>query len=150
MLNTIERKNKLQKTKRLGRGHGSGLGKTAGKGHKGQKARSGVSLAGFEGGQNPIYMRLPKRGASSVNLKVRKAIYLLTTRSIDAICKKHECKKIDIEFLKELKIANNYHKYIKVVLKGLNSAKVEIVCDGISSAAKQQLETNGCKITVNK
>lgn len=150
MLNSIERKNKLKKFKRVGRGHGSGLGKTSGSGHKGQKARSGVALAGFEGGQNPLYMRLPKRGASSVNLKNRKATYLLTTRSIDGLCKKHKCKVIDIKLLKELKVANGYHKYIKVVLKGENSAKVEIVCNGISSGAREQLESKGCKITVNE
>lgn len=151
MLNSLVKSSKFKSRKRLGRGMSSGLGKTSGRGHKGQKARSGVSLLGFEGGQNPLYMRLPKRGFNSLNARARKETLLLNIRFLDEMCKKHGLKKLDIALLREKNIARKYHNALKLVGNFEVKTKIEIVCNKVSGAARKSLENSGSKITtINK
>ena len=103
-LNTLNSKFSKNK-KRLGRGIGSGKGKTAGRGHKGQKSRSGVSIKSFEGGQMPLYRRLPKRGFKSIKEKKKKYIAMINLSRIQEIIKNNKIlpnKKINLTNLKKL------------------------------------------------
>lgn len=147
MLNKISRTNSLKSIKRLGRGIGSGLGKTSGRGHKGQHGRSGVALAGFEGGQNPLYTRLPKRGFNSLNTK--KNILVITTGMLGQMVEKYSLKVVDIDALRAHGCAQKYHDSLKIILKGEAPSKIEIRCVGTSKTALEQLEKNSCKVIIN-
>ena len=123
-LNEIKDNQKATKDrKRIGRGIGSGTGKTSGKGHKGQKARSGVSIKGFEGGQMPIHRRLPKRGFTNINrvsfteLNFRKIEELIDNKKIDPN------KIIDSQLLLDLGIVRTLKSKVKILSKG-NDLKV--------------------------
>ena len=106
-LNTLNLKTKKAKKKRLGRGIGSSKGKTCGRGHKGQKSRSGVAIKSFEGGQMPLYRRLPKRGFKSINKK--KLVAIISLSRIQEIIKKHNTlfkDKINLLSLQKSELIN--------------------------------------------
>ena len=151
MLNTLVnlRKKKISK-KRVGRGIGSGTGKTSGRGHKGQKSRSGVSLQGFEGGQMPLYRRLPKRGFTSIFKKNFNSINLMQIQNL--IDKKRiEIKEeITQELLLKKKIIKKRLKGIKILGKGDIKSKIIIQAQKASKNAIKKIEKIGGKVNIVK
>ena len=141
---TLNNREKINKSKiRVGRGIGSGKGKTSGRGVKGQKSRSGVAIKSFEGGQMPLYRRLPKRGFNPINkLKVAKI-------NLDQLQKFVDSKRIDNEAqinLDSLKKNNIIHKsYLKfkVLGNGNLTSKIDILADFSSISAKEKIEKLG-------
>ena len=140
----------IKKKIRVGRGIGSGTGKTSGRGNKGQKSRSGVALKSFEGGQMPLYRRLPKRGFNSfkdlkiakINLdKIQMFIDKKTLNSTDTI---------NAEILKKLKIINKNSKKLKILGKGEIKHKINIQTDLISKSAIEKLKKIGGSVQINK
>ena len=130
-------------TKRLGRGQGSGQGKTAGKGHKGQNARSGGGVAiGFEGGQTPLYKRIPKRGFSNVN-RVEYAVINLCDLN-----KFEEGANVTPGLLKEAGIVKKQLDGIKVLGNGKLEKTINVTCHKISQSAKAAIEKAGGKVEV--
>ena len=135
---------------RVGRGIGSGKGKTSGRGVKGQKSRSGVAIKSFEGGQMPLYRRLPKRGFNPIK-KAKIAIL-----NLDKIQKLVDSKKIDlnsqinIETLKKSKIINSTSNKIKILGSGDINVKINLNIDFISKSAKEKLEKAGGVVTLKK
>ena len=134
--------------KRIGRGIGSGIGKTSGKGHKGQKSRSGVSIKGFEGGQMPIHRRLPKRGFTNIN----RVNY--TELSLDTIQKLIDGKKIDpkkiisYKTLLDLGLVKSKKAKIKLLGKGDIKIKVDIEVSAFSKSAKENIEKIGGSLII--
>lgn len=137
-----------KRPKRVGRGPGSGKGKTAGRGIKGQKSRSGVAIKGFEGGQMPLYQRLPKRGFSPRNKKKFAVINLgLIQKFIDA--KKFDAKvEITEDVLLETGAIRRKLDGVRVLAKGEITAKVILTVTGASKAAIEAVEKAGGKLTV--
>ena len=144
-----EIKDKIGSTKnrkRIGRGIGSGTGKTSGKGHKGQKSRSGVSIKGFEGGQMPIHRRLPKRGFTNMN----RINY--TELNLDKLQKLIDRKKIDpkkiitYKILLELGLVKSKKARIKLLAKGELKNKIDIEASAFSKSAKELIEKIGGSI----
>ena len=136
--------------KRIGRGIGSGTGKTSGKGHKGQKSRSGVAIKSFEGGQMPLYRRLPKRGFKSFK-KNKTAI--LNLSKIQNIIEKseNEIKNIlDLKILKEKKLVNKKLLKLKILGTGEIKHKMEISAHYASKQALSKIEKAGGKISIIK
>ena len=127
---------------RRGRGHGSGNGKTAGKGHKGQKARSGAPRPGFEGGQMPLYRRIPKRGFTNRNSKEIVAINLsaLEVFDNDAV--------ISVDTLIEAGIVKNPRDGVKILGNGELSKKLTVQANAFSASAKEKIEALGGKAEV--
>ncbi|MEY8515971.1 50S ribosomal protein L15 [Lachnospiraceae bacterium 29-84] len=127
---------------RRGRGHGSGNGKTAGKGHKGQKARSGAPRPGFEGGQMPLYRRIPKRGFTNRNSKdiVAVNVGVLEVFDNDAV--------VTIEALKERKIIKNPRDGVKILGNGELTKKLTVQVNAFSAGAKEKIEALGGKAEV--
>lgn len=124
--------------KRLGRGAGSGQGKTAGKGHKGQKARSGGGVRpGFEGGQNPIYRRLPKRGFTNINRKEYAVI------NLDVLNRFEEGTVVTPELLKESGVVKNMKDGLKVLANGELNVKLTVKAHKFSSAAAEKIANAG-------
>ena len=149
-LNALNSKNSKSK-KRLGRGIGSSKGKTSGRGHKGQKSRSGVAIKSFEGGQMPLYRRLPKRGFNS--FKDKHNIALINISRIQQIIKKQKNiinNKINLANLKKLKLINNKYTKLKLLGAGEVKEKFDIEVNFISKSAKQKIEKLGGKITLIK
>ena len=136
--------------KRVGRGIGSGKGKTSGRGHKGQKSRSGVAIKSFEGGQMPLYRRLPKRGFNPINKKKTAKINLdKIQKFIDRkIIKKDEI--INVEVLKKNKIIKKNFQLLKILGNGEINEKISIETDSISSSAKNKVEKLGGIIKLKK
>tara|TARA_Y100000590_G_scaffold438778_1_gene561976 strand:+ start:1780 stop:2238 length:459 start_codon:yes stop_codon:yes gene_type:complete len=131
---------------RVGRGIGSGKGKTSGRGVKGQKSRSGVAIKSFEGGQMPLYRRLPKRGFKTINkTKIAKINLEKLQNLIDKKIIKND-EKININTLKKIKILNNSYSKIKILGKGEVKVKVEIEADFCSKSAKEKIEKISGKI----
>tara|TARA_Y100000991_G_scaffold210517_1_gene191877 strand:+ start:1157 stop:1654 length:498 start_codon:yes stop_codon:yes gene_type:complete len=134
--------------KRIGRGIGSGTGKTSGKGHKGQKARSGVSIKGFEGGQMPIHRRLPKRGFTNINrinyteLNLGKIQKLIDSNKIDPK------KIINYKILLDLGLVKSNKTRIKLLAKGEIKNKIDIEVSAFSNSAKEIIEKAGGSIIV--
>ena len=133
---------------RVGRGIGSGKGKTAGRGHKGQKSRSGVAIKGFEGGQMPIFRRLPKRGFTNIFRKVFEPVNVGgIQKAIDA--KKIDAKKpITAEVLQAAGLVGKIKNGVRVLAKGTISTKIDIEVNGASKAAVAAIEAAGGKVTV--
>ena len=134
--------------KRVGRGIGSGTGKTSGSGHKGQKARSGVSINGFEGGQMPIHRRLPKRGFNNI---FRKQYVVINVGALQAAvdAKKIDTKKtIDTAALKAAGLVTKAKDGIRLLGNGEISAKLNIVVAGASAGAIAAVEKAGGSVTV--
>ncbi len=148
-LNTlISRRSKNKK--RLGRGIGSTKGKTSGRGHKGQKSRSGVAIKSFEGGQMPLYRRLPKRGFKS---RKSKDIALINLSKIqDAINKKKISLStiINLQSLQKLNMIKNKYRKIKLLGSGDIKNKFEAEVNFISKSAKEKIEKSGGKVTLIK
>lgn len=122
---------------RRGRGHGSGNGKTAGKGHKGQKARSGAPRPGFEGGQMPLYRRIPKRGFTNRNTKVIVGI------NVSALEQFENDTVVTVETLKEAGIVKNPRDGVKILGNGELTKKLTVKADAFSEGAKAKIEAVG-------
>jgi large subunit ribosomal protein L15 len=137
-----------QGRKRIGRGIGSGTGKTAGRGHKGQKQRSGVALHGFEGGQMPLHRRLPKRGFKNIFAKRFVAINLDRVQgAIDA--KKLDARKpIDAAALKAAGVIKNPRDGVRLLARGALTSKITITVAGASKKAVAAVEQAGGTVTL--
>ena len=137
---------------RVGRGIGSGKGKTSGRGVKGQKSRSGVAIKSFEGGQMPLYRRLPKRGFNNLNnLNKKKLIAKLNLKDIENFLKKKRIDakdEISIKYLKEKKIIQNKYEKLKVLGGGEINEKLKITTDFISKSAKSKIEKSGGSVNI--
>ena len=148
---TLNSKLKMNKTKmRVGRGIGSGKGKTSGRGVKGQKSRSGVAIKSFEGGQMPLYRRLPKRGFNSIS---KKEIAILNLEQIQSFIDKNNLKSSDLlnsELLKKLKLINKNSKKLKILGNGEIKEKINIEADLVSKSALKKLEKVGGSIQLKK
>ena len=127
---------------RRGRGHGSGNGKTAGKGHKGQKARSGAPRPGFEGGQLPLYRRLPKRGFTNINSKDIVAI------GLDRLNAFEDGAEVTVETLMDKGIVNNPRDGVKILGNGELTKKLTVQANAFSASAKEKIEALGGKAEV--
>ena len=137
--------------KRLGRGIGSSKGKTCGRGHKGQKSRSGVAIKSFEGGQMPLYRRLPKRGFKSiVNKKNIAIINLSRIQEIITMQKDILNNKINLTNLQKSKFVNKKHIKLKLLGTGDLKQKFDIEVNSISKSAKEKIEKLGGKVTLIK
>ena len=135
--------------KRVGRGVGSGTGKTSGSGHKGQKARSGVSINGFEGGQMPIHRRLPKRGFNNIFRKNYAVVNLGRLQDAVDAGKLDASKPLDAAALVEAGVISKTRDGVRILAKGvLTTKKVEIHAAGASKAAFEAVEKVGGKIIV--
>ena len=146
---TLNNRSKIKKNKiRVGRGIGSGKGKTSGRGVKGQKSRSGVAIKSFEGGQMPLYRRLPKRGFNTIGIKDTGAINLSTIQSYILSKRINSSDKIDLALLKKLRIMNKRYKKLKVLGKGEIKDKLNIEVNYLSSSAKTKLEKSGSNIKI--
>lgn len=122
---------------RRGRGHGSGNGKTAGKGHKGQKARSGATRPGFEGGQMPLYRRIPKRGFTNRNTKEIVGINLSALEVFD------NGTTVDVDTLIEKGIVKNPRDGVKILGNGEFTKKLTVKANAFSASAKEKIEALG-------
>jgi large subunit ribosomal protein L15 len=136
------------KRKHIGRGMGSGKGKQAGKGTKGQKSRTGVSIHGFEGGQMPLYRRLPKRGFTNIHAKTYSEINLGQLQAaVDA--KKIEAKNpVTVETLVQAGLVRRAHDGLRVLGNGELTTKLSITCAGITKTAQAAIEKVGGTVTV--
>ena len=122
---------------RRGRGHGSGNGKTAGKGHKGQKARSGAPRIGFEGGQMPLYRRIPKRGFKCRNTKEIIAV------NLDQLNRFEDGAEVTVASLIEIGIIKNPKDGVKILGNGELTKKLQVKVDAFSATAKEKIEALG-------
>ena len=127
---------------RRGRGHGSGNGKTAGKGHKGQKARSGAPRPGFEGGQMPLYRRLPKRGFKCINHKEIVAV------NLDVLNRFEDGAVVTVESLVEAGIVKNPRDGVKILGNGELTKKLTVRVNAASAAAVEKIEAVGGTVEV--
>ncbi len=140
----------IRKKIRVGRGIGSGKGKTSGRGIKGQKSRSGVAIKSFEGGQMPLYRRLPKRGFNAIH---KKKVAKINLEKIQTYIEKKTIKSsdtINVNLLKKLKIINKNSQMLKILGNGEIKAKINIETDLISKSAKDKLEKIGGSILIKK
>ena len=148
-LNKLNSKNKKSK-KRLGRGIGSSRGKTSGRGHKGQKSRSGVAIKSFEGGQMPLYRRLPKRGFNPIG-KINVAI--MNLEKIQSFIDQktiNSNETINTNLLKKLKLINKNSQKLKILGSGEIKVKINIEADLISKSAMEKLEKVGGTVRLKK
>ncbi|MEZ3477112.1 MAG: 50S ribosomal protein L15 [Lachnospiraceae bacterium] len=122
---------------RRGRGHGSGNGKTAGKGHKGQKARSGAPRPGFEGGQMPLYRRIPKRGFHNRNTKEIVAI------NLEVLERFEDGATVSVDTLIETGIVKNPRDGVKILGRGELTKKLNVQANAFSASAKEKIEALG-------
>ena len=147
----LNNRNKTNKTKlRVGRGIGSGKGKTSGRGVKGQKSRSGVAIKSFEGGQMPLYRRLPKRGFNPIN---KKSIAILNLDKIQSYIDKKNIKTTDTlnsNLLKKLKLIDQNSIKLKILGSGAIKDKINIEADLASKSAVEKLEKIGGSIQLKK
>ena len=141
-LNQLKSDNK-KTIKRIGRGIGSGTGKTSGKGHKGQKARSGVAIKGFEGGQMPIHRRLPKRGFKNIFRTEYVPINLGIIQKLIDEKKISAAKPLDIETLLKVGLLKKKNNFIKILAKGEFKSKLKFIGFNFSKSAKIIVEKNG-------
>ena len=147
----LNNRNKINKSKlRVGRGIGSGKGKTSGRGVKGQKSRSGVSIKSFEGGQMPLYRRLPKRGFNSIKKRI---IAILNLDKIQSYIDKKSIKTSDTlnsNLLKKLKLIDQNSIKLKILGSGNIKDKINIEADLASKSAVEKLEKIGGSIQLKK
>ena len=147
-LNNLVKNNK--KKTRVGRGIGSGRGKTSSRGHKGQKSRSGVAIKSFEGGQMPLYRRLPKRGFRTLS---KKNTAILNLSKIQSIYEKNKGKlntSLDLKSLKDKKFINKKYLQLKILGTGELKIKVDITAHYASKQAKEKIEKAGGKLNILK
>ena len=139
-----------KRRKRIGRGPGSGTGKMGGRGIKGQKSRSGVAINGYEGGQMPLYMRLPKRGFNNINAKTYEVVNLgLIQKFIDA--KKIDIKKpVTEQSLVESGLVRRIKDGVRILAKGELTSKLDITVTGASASAIEAVAKAGGSLNVTK
>ena len=147
-LNSLEQVKR--KKIRVGRGIGSGKGKTSGKGHKGQKARSGIAIKNFEGGQMPLYRRLPKRGFNSIKKKNIATLNLLQLQTYISKGRLSSKNLINLSELKKNKILKNKVNKIKLLGNGNIKDKINIEVDFISKSAKEKIEKSGSSLKLTR
>ncbi|MDH3004809.1 MAG: 50S ribosomal protein L15 [Candidatus Shikimatogenerans sp. JK-2022] len=143
LYNLKPKKGSIKKKKRLGRGIGSGNGRTCGRGHKGQKSRSGYSKKiGFEGGQTPVYKRIPK-----FRLKKKKKIYnILNLNDLQQIVYKHKKKIIDYKLLKKINKIKKQRKKIKILSDGNLKDKIILYVNKVTKKAEKKILKTGSEI----
>ena len=149
-LNTLNTKIKTLK-KRLGRGIGSGKGKTSGRGHKGQKSRSGVAIKSFEGGQMPLYRRLPKRGFRQLNKK--NPVAKISLKRMQEMLKKKIIlpnNKVTLSTLQKLKLIKKNYKRLKLFGVVDLKEKFDVEVNFITNSAKEKIEKLGGKVSLIK
>ena len=150
-MNILNTTLKVKKNKkRLGRGIGSGKGKTSGRGVKGQKSRSGVAIKSFEGGQMPLYRRLPKRGFNTIS---KNEIAILNLEKIQSLIDKKNIKPSDMlnsKLLIRLKLINKNSKKLKILGTGEIKEKINIEADLVSKSALKKIEKIGGSIQLKK
>ena len=150
-MSTLNSTGKVTKTKlRVGRGIGSGKGKTSGRGVKGQKSRSGVAIKAFEGGQMPLYRRLPKRGFNSFGKTI---IAIMNLEKIQSFIDQKTINPSDLintELLKKFKLINKNSQKLKILGSGEIKDKVNIEADFISKSAQEKLEKAGGTVQLKK
>ena len=147
-LNSLVKNNK--KKIRVGRGIGSGKGKTSSRGHKGQKSRSGVAIKSFEGGQMPLYRRLPKRGFKSLNKNVTAVLNLSKIKSMLDKTKNDLKNTIDLKILKDKNLIKNKYLKLKILGSGEIKKDLEISAHFASKQALKKIEKAGGKINIIK
>ena len=147
----LDNRSKINKSKiRVGRGIGSGKGKTSGRGVKGQKSRSGVAIKSFEGGQMPLYRRLPKRGFNSLN---KKNVAILNLDQLQLLIDKKRIDKNNVINLVELRkndLLKKKYKKIKILGKGEVKDKLKLEVNFVSKSAKEKIEKIGGSIHIAK
>ena len=150
-MTTLNTRDKIKKLKiRVGRGIGSGKGKTSGRGVKGQKSRSGVAIKSFEGGQMPLYRRLPKRGFNPIS---RDKVAILNLEKIQSYIDKKTIKisdTINAELLKKLKLINKNSSKLKILGTGEIKDKINIEANFASKSAQKKIEKIGGSIKLKK
>jgi large subunit ribosomal protein L15 len=134
--------------KRVGRGIGSGTGKTAGKGHKGQKARAGVAIKGFEGGQMPLHRRLPKYGFTSPNRKNYASVGIDIIQSAIDAGKIDPKKQINAEVLKLARVIKKAKDGVKLLGNGSITSNIDIEVTALTASAKESIEKAGGKVSI--
>ena len=147
-LNNLIKNNK--KKIRVGRGIGSGRGKTSSRGHKGQKSRSGIAIKSFEGGQMPLYRRLPKRGFKTLN---KKNLAILNLSKIQNIYEKHKNEfksSLDLKSLKDKKLINKKYLKLKILGSGELKTKIDITAHFASKQAQEKVTKAGGKLNIIK
>ncbi len=148
---SLNNREKINKTKiRVGRGIGSGKGKTCGRGVKGQKSRSGVAIKSFEGGQMPLYRRLPKRGFNPIT---NQNIAILNLEKIQSFIDKKRLKTSDVlnsEMLKKLKLISKNSNKLKILGAGVLKDKINIEANLASKSAVEKIEKIGGSIQLKK
>tara|TARA_X000000368_G_scaffold386014_1_gene345728 strand:+ start:153 stop:605 length:453 start_codon:yes stop_codon:yes gene_type:complete len=147
-LNSLVKSNK--KKIRVGRGIGSGRGKTSSRGHKGQKSRSGVAIKSFEGGQMPLYRRLPKRGFKSLNKKNMAILNLSKIQNIYEKNKNEFKNSLDLKSLKDKKIINKKYLKLKILGTGELKTKIDITAHFVSKQAQDKIIKAGGKLNIVK
>ena len=147
-LNSLVKNNK--KKIRVGRGIGSGKGKTSSRGHKGQKSRSGVAIKSFEGGQMPLYRRLPKRGFKSLNKENTAILNLTKIQSMFDKQKNNLKNSIDLKILKEKKLIKKNYSKLKILGTGEIKKNIEITANFASKQALSKIEKAGGKLNILK
>ena len=147
-LNSLIKNNK--KKIRVGRGIGSGRGKTSSRGHKGQKSRSGVAIKSFEGGQMPLYRRLPKRGFKSLNNKNMAILNLSRIQNIYEKNKKELKSTLDLKYLKDNKFINKKYSKLKILGSGELKTKLDINAHFASKQAQEKVTKAGGKLNIIK
>ena len=151
MTTQLNNREKINKTKiRVGRGIGSGKGKTSGRGVKGQKSRSGVAIKSFEGGQMPLYRRLPKRGFNSISME---RVAILNLEKIQSYIDKKKIKTSDVlnkDLFKKLRLINKNSTKLKILGTGEIKDKVNIEANLASKSAVEKLEKIGGSIQLKK
>ncbi len=142
---------KIKKKKiRVGRGIGSGRGKTSSRGHKGQKSRSGVAIKSFEGGQMPLYRRLPKRGFKSLNKDLTAILNLSRIQKMLDQNKKGIQDTLDLKILKEKKLINKKYLKLKILGSGEIKKNIQISANFASKQAQEKIEKAGGKLSLLK
>ena len=147
-LNSLAKNNK--KKIRVGRGIGSGRGKTSSRGHKGQKSRSGVAIKSFEGGQMPLYRRLPKRGFKSLQKDMTAILNLSKIQNILDKSKNNIKSTLDLKILKEKNLINKKFQKLKILGSGEIKKTIEISAHFASKQALNKIEKAGGKISIIK
>ena len=145
-ISAIKNKNKI----RPGRGIGSGKGKTSGRGHKGQKSRSGVSINSFEGGQMPLYRRLPKRGFKPNSKKKFAIINLSVIQKLISTNKITEKDQISLSFLQKGNFVDKKYTKLKILGTGDLDKKINVLTNQISASARSKIEKKGGIVSLNK
>ena len=147
----LNNRTKINKSKmRVGRGIGSGKGKTSGRGVKGQKSRSGVAIKSFEGGQMPLYRRLPKRGFKSLNKDNTAILNLSRIQNMIDKSSNNLNKAFDLKILKEKKLINSKYLKLKILGTGEIKTNIEISAHFASKQALAKIEKSGGKINIIK